>query len=451
MRWNDPQRRLLWEAGFRSAFDGLTVSFLVAFVLALGASNTVVGILAAFPALATISAEFFGGYLSTRFSRRSISIALSIPAYSTWILLALVPLLGSHSIPIIIGGYFVITFLTQLSIPAWTSWISDHVPMNVRGRFFARRNQVTNFIATLSLLIGGWYLDLFPKTSLVGFSTLFMMGTVLGYASIKTFAKIPDQGVPSHTFSIRDFWTMDERLKRFTLFAIGFYSAVQLASPFFSVYLLKTLELSYTVFVIANGVQLFTKVVTCTFWGRIADRYGDRIVMVVSSLGIALVPVAYLQMSSSSIVSIILISAYTGWIWAGADLALFNLLLDCTTPENRAMKTALYSTIIAIPQAVTPLLGGWLADHLSIGSWGGIPLIFGAASIVRALAVLPLLGLHEPRAKKEVSLRAIAVEIVRHPYVAGVNGLRVLGFARQLHHYKSVIHKISFAKAVKLK
>ena len=58
-------------------------------------------------------------------------------------------------------------------------------------------------------------------------------------------------------------------------------------------------------------------------------------------------------------------NAFGGFLWAGYNLANFNLLLQLTPNEGRGRAVALYQTGVFAAAVVGPLVGGYIADHVS--------------------------------------------------------------------------------------
>ena len=63
MKYTQNQKHLINSGALWAVYNGFTGAFLVAFALALGAPNIVVGILAAIPYLAIMLAEYPGAKL----------------------------------------------------------------------------------------------------------------------------------------------------------------------------------------------------------------------------------------------------------------------------------------------------------------------------------------------------------------------------------------------------
>jgi DHA1 family multidrug resistance protein-like MFS transporter len=79
------------------------------------------------------------------------------------------------------------------------------------------------------------------------------------------------------------------------------------------------------------------------------------------------------------------IDILSGFLWAGYNLANFNLLLALSPTEQRPRAVALYQTAVFGSAMLGPLLGGYLADLFSFH------LIFGISSIGRLLGVVTFL------------------------------------------------------------
>jgi len=100
---------------------------------------------------------------------------------------------------------------------------------------------------------------------------------------------------------------------------------------------------------------------------------------------------------------------FSGFVWTAADISRFNLLLDLTSPQKRAMQIAEYSLYTNIPLIVAPILGGWMTENVNF-IIAGIPLVFTLSAILRFISAAFLIPIKEPRAKQEYS----AAYVLRH-------------------------------------
>jgi hypothetical protein len=159
-------------------------AFLVAFALKLGASNLVIGLLAAIPPLAQLI-QIPSIYLVEKVrNRRAISMAASAGGRSFWLLIALIPFLFQKE-----GGlsFLIIAILINAAFAAvsncsWNSWMRDLVPQDRLGAFFSRRMSLSVGLGIILSLAAAFYIDYwrkhFPHIELYGYSALFAAGFI---------------------------------------------------------------------------------------------------------------------------------------------------------------------------------------------------------------------------------------------------------------------------------
>ena len=151
-----------------SIYDGFTTFFLTAFALIFGASNEQIGLIAAIPYLSVILTELPGAKLLEFISRKWISFFSIIFSRSFWVFIILIPFLfNKNPVLFIIIFYLLIKIVELVSEPSWISLMADITPEKIRGRYFGFRNMLINSFGSLAALIGGFYLDFYPKESFV--------------------------------------------------------------------------------------------------------------------------------------------------------------------------------------------------------------------------------------------------------------------------------------------
>ena len=418
MKLNNDQRNLIRTGAFWVMYEAFNAGFLIVFALALGASNTVVGILGAIPSIAMLLMEIPGAKLVEYFRRKSIFLTCTGLSRISWLLILLIPYLFKEHALLCVGAFFFITRAFEyLADPAWSSWAADLVPDRMRGAFWGRRNMVVSMASAAASLIAGAYLDLFPKESYLGFATLFGAGILLGLYSNTIMAKIKEPEYRDHDHHrLREFFKIDGQFRTYCWTMVLFYFAVNIASPFFTVYMLQNLGLSYTYFVVAGAIATVSRILAHPHFGYVSDKFGDKPVAVICMVGTALVPLAFLFVTVETLWLIVPAQILSGIVWAGMDLTSWNLLLDLTSRDKRALQVAEYNLLTSIPIAVAPVVGGILADNVTI-VLTGIPLLFAIAFVLRAIPALFLTRIHETRAGKEHPIGEVFAHVVTvHPF-----------------------------------
>ncbi|MEM3153988.1 MAG: MFS transporter [Candidatus Woesearchaeota archaeon] len=421
------KRILLVQSALWAAYDGFTAAYLAAFALALGASNEVIGILGALPWLASIITQIPGSELSQHFHRKHIYIFFALFGRVFWIPILLTPFLFSSPIVFIVLFYLAVKLGETITDPAYTSLLADVVPRKTFGDFNSQRYRLIAAFGMIAIVAGGFWLKIFPKESPVGFAIMFALGAILAVFSTLVIGRIKEPEYKDHDHhAIKEFFTIDGPLRHLVKFGVAFNFAFMLASPFFTVYMLKTLEISYEYFGIAVAISTLAQVLSSHYIGGLTDKYGDKPIAVWGHIGTAIVPLVWLAVTKQSLWLIIPVQIFSGIAWAAADISRFNLLVGLADPRKRAMQIAEYNLYCAIPLIIAPILGGWITENVTI-ILTGIPLIFVISSIFRFLSTLLLFKITEPRAKKEYPLVYVFREAMHfHSNKGIIHGIQVV-------------------------
>ncbi len=402
MHLSPDQRHIVSNGWFYAIYVGLGFGFMTPFALALGASNTFIGVLAAMPFLAMILSQFPSQVLMRLVDRRRLYLVLTIPSrFGIPLAGVLAVALGPASLPFVLVCVFFTYLLDTMSEPAWLSTIAEKVPRNLRGEFFGLRTLVESMGVPLAAVIGGIYLDLFPEGDITGFATLFAVALIFGFLASYHFQKVKPQPYKDHVpHSLKEFFTFKGHFGRFLLFCTVFSFGAAIASPFFNVFILENLNKSYTFLVLANSMAAIGRLASMVHWGRVADVVGDLKVAVISSMATALSPLLFMFITPDTAWLVFPVHFLIGVVWAGIEVTTLNLVMDFTTEQERGLRSAQFYMINSIPNVVGPVLGGVIADNLSLGVLSGIPLVFAIAVVIRVISGFVLVPLKEPRVKQ---------------------------------------------------
>ena len=406
------QKTILTGQGLYSMYSSLTVSFIIPFALVLGASNVVVGVINALQYVAIALAQIPGERMIERFGRKAVYAALSPLSRVLWIVILLVPFYFGGSIAILLCFFFLINFIEYFAEPGYLSMVADVVPERVRGWFFAKKNMIKLFFDTVLFFLAGFYLDLFPQGSPLGFANVMLAGIVFGLLGVIVISQlsVPNMlRVRSHGFL--DYLKIGGNFRKFLYFTVSFNFAVMLASPFFTVYLLEYMGFSDTMFVTATMVSILFRIVAQKHLGPLTDLVGDRAIAWIMTFGTATVPLLFFFVTADRLWLLFVAQAVSGFVWGGSDLAVFNMLLDVTSRNDRSFDVSAYTFFTAIPMAAAPLIGGWMADNVAF-IVSGIPLVFLISAFLRAVSSLFLLGIPELRAREQYSVGSVIRRII---------------------------------------
>jgi MFS family permease len=400
-RWSDRLRpsvrrnlRWFWFDGvFASASDSIVVAYLSLFVLALGATRAQIGLISSLSSLSAALLLLPGAAIVERWGRRKQVVVLSGGGIArvALLLLALAPLAfaGPPAIYIAIALAVVRSATANLGVPAWMSITADIVPLQWRGRYFATRNMAMGLAGmALTLLVG----QLIARVGAPGGYQLAMgLAFAIGMASTFSFAHL-EEGEPltASTASQTASRGSQEPLLRhlrahpdflsFCATAALWNFSLNIAGPFFNVYLVEDLNASADVVGALNVLSPLAALPGQRLLGPLADRWGPRRVQLITGLLIPLLPWAWALTRSPW--HVVPVNLAGGFLWAGYNLANFNFLLDLTPEERRPRYSALYQIVVMTSLAGGAALGGVVAEQ-----WG-YATIFVLSGIGRLVAAL---------------------------------------------------------------
>jgi MFS family permease len=369
-------------------------------------------------------------FLRTR--RALIASAVLINAI-VWIPIAILSLMlaPSHLAVWCLLGLLVIYYASGgFAGPAWNSLMGDMVPEDIRGSYFGLRNRSIGMFTFISMLAAGQLLHLSNIISApeVGYLVIFCIAGLSRMLSTYWLQKYDD---PPHLTSHHhyfSFWQFIRRapssnFARFVIYVAIINGAVAFSGPFFTVYMLRDLQLTYFEFTLVAGASVLVQFLTMQYWGKLADLFGSKKMMNILSFGVVLAPALWL--GGDSLFYIILVQFFSGAVWAGFNLAAATFLFDAVTPAKRARCTAYQAVMNGTLVTIGAVLGGLcveiLPSSVALPGWEWSPkspllFLFIISALVRLLAAIIFL----PRFR-EVS----EVEPIKHfELLFRITGLR---------------------------
>jgi MFS family permease len=439
---NDPvtERSLqhsLKDATAFAAMTGIGETYLSAFALFLRASTPQIGLLASLPPMLASLIQLLSAWIGRVTGRRKaiILVGASIQAFAWMPILGLPLLFPEHAVSFLIASVVLYHGGAHLTTPQWSSLLGDIVPPRKRGRFFGQRTRLITAMTFAALMSGGLLLHYFTGRgqTLYGFVSLFCIAIIARLVSIYHLSRMHDPSghVAALEFPVgRDWWLRlrESNAVRFSLFFALMQFSVAIASPFFTVYMLRDLEFSYLAFTVNSGTAILAQFLTLSQWGRISDVFGNRRILVVTGLFIPLMPL--LWTFSTSIWYLIAIQALSGFSWAGFSLSASNFIYDLISPNRRATYLAVHNVLASVGIFSGAILGGYLGTIMptemtlfgTTFSWLS-PLygVFIASTLVRAAVVIVLTPkLREVRPVREISLSQVIFRVTRMNALAGL-------------------------------
>lgn len=399
------------EGVFANTFIVLTGgAFLTGLALFLGAGDFEIGLLAALPFLAQLAQPFSAWLVDKTGKRKSITMWGAAGARQIWwLLLPLLFIAGSWRLDLFLVVVAVSSIAVMVATPAWMSWVADVVPERVRGRYFGSRSAAVTVSTIITTIIGGVILDHFQgrQHSDMGFAIIVGAACLFAAAALVVMQKIPDRDAAA--IRSRTDWSSflrplnAVRFRHLLFVFFGWNMAIGLSAAFFAPHMLNNLGMSFTEISLYSCLFSLAAIALNRPWGKMIDHFGSKPVAAFCAFGIALIPLVWLFVRPGLIWILGFEAAYSGSLWAGFNLAAFNIPIANSPKEHRIMHLAMFSVITGIGFFVASIAGGLLAEAMSHVRWEIGPqtivnyhILFAVSALLRFGAAALITTFHEP-------------------------------------------------------
>ncbi len=416
---------------------GSAESYLSAYAIFLQASTAMVGLLATLPPLLASAMQVVSVWLGrVLHSRRRIIVAGAIFQALCLIPLALLPLIaGDHALALLIPIVFFYLCGPNLGAPQWNSLVGDLLDDGHRGRFFARRTRLSSVASLSAMIIAGLTLDASDRlgNAYWGFLMVFSLASIARFMSAYHLAQMHEPTRRIATMEVpqeASLWrrVRDSELGKFSLFYASMQFAVGVSGPYFTLYMLRDLDLSYLAFMVVTVSSVLVQFLTLNRWGRLSDLFGNRLMLLVCGCLITVIPALWLV--STSFLWILCVQALSGLSWAGFTLSATAYVFDLTPSAHRPGLFALHNILAAIGTFAGAGLGAYLATALptqfDIGAttvtlFTPLYAVFLFSCLLRVvIALIFLPRLREVRRVRRMSMGGVIFRVTRIRPVAGL-------------------------------
>ncbi len=342
---------------------------LPAFVALLTPSTYAVGLMASVQGLGEVAPQLFTAYLiEDRPRKKPLLLAIITLRWASWALIAVLTYLYGQTHPQLV----LIVLLTLFSVfsvaggagtVVYADIFSKAIPALRRGRFAGWR-QLLGYVAAIGagvvvrkLLQEDQSPD-YPNDYAIifGLTSLSLLVAFTGFALIRE----PVQPVKRVSTSMRQLLVTAMGLARSnpnfrrSLWARGLTDAVLALAPFYVVYALSDRGVGGAMIGTFLLAQMAGGALSNVLWGWLGDHYGNRAVIVGTSVTGLITPAAALLASRHDL-AFLVVFASLGATMSGLKLGYANLILEMAEAELRPTCVALQNTIL-LPVTLIPLL-----------------------------------------------------------------------------------------------
>ena len=294
--------------------------------------------------------------------------------------LAFLPLLALNTdvkLAIIVGCVSLAAAVINIVNPIYNDWLAEMVPENSRGAFYANRNSIMMAIGASVGLLGGLVVDYLKRQNQAnyGYSLIFSFGLIFAFTSWFFFSKMQDipreepvkqnlkEGIKAFAGPFRD-----KNFKKVLLFLAVFIWGQAMAGNLWAAFAFESLKFSQTQLQLCGIMHAIGTISMSKWWGYLADKYGNKPLLMVTGFGMLLSPLAWLlarptpgeHASTFNLVLLISCHFLMGANWSGVAICQFNLLLSTAKSSARATYIGAGLATQSLFAGIAPLVGAEL-------------------------------------------------------------------------------------------
>jgi len=417
-----------WFAAFNAlSFQVVLASPMILYAKSLGASATVLGVIAGMMPLLVIFQIPAASHINRIGYRRFV-----LAGWSTRVVfifaIAVVPLLGgfldaNNRLSLLLALLFCFNLSRGISSCAWLPWITLLVPGDLRGRYLARDAAVQNVASFAAFLVAA--LTLSGASRPWQFAVLFGFSAVMGGVSLTFLKRIPDVPIPDETRNSRAAVPWLEMIRHPPFFkllrAVVGWSVAYGGITAFTVAFLKTeCRMPEGEILLVSSVSFLGGVSSLWLLGHRLDKLGSKPVLGFVCGAWLLVLTGWIllagKMFAVSVWAVLGLQFFMGLLAALASMANNRLAMAVVPAMGRNHFFAIYSVVANVALGLAPIAWGLLIDLVGARTphwlgleWNRFALFFAAAAAVFLVTLGLSRRLEEPKA---VSMEALLHDIL---------------------------------------
>jgi MFS family permease len=380
----------------------LPATYFGLYVLGLGATETILGVIGLSQFLALASMQFPGGYLADKYGRKWLISTMTFGVALSFILYGVAP-----SWHFLLIGVVLMSIFNSTYQPALNAMVSDSLPAEKRGMGFSIVMLIASASTTPSPAVAGLLRAHFGLVDGMRIAygivvVLFLAAAFLRFFFLKetvvsTSKPHLKEIIHSYPAALKESFSVWRKLPKSMLYLFLSFSITifgfSATNLFVVVYATKVLLIDEVLWAFIIAIVPITTIILAIPVGKFVDKIKRKIPLLASMLifGLAMWIFVYGDLARVA-VSLILVGA--GQVMLNASFG--ALQTDLTPREQRGKVNGFVNFANCIIMAAGSLLGGYLYEHVSPQA----PFLIAAAAVLPSF-LLALALVKEPENREE--------------------------------------------------
>lgn len=345
--------------------------FMSGYMIHLGASDFLIGIINNAPSWALIISVFSSVIYERMEYRKNLLITLDVMSRIFICSIVFLPLIFKNTkIAVMLAANMVIigNILWGIYSTGVTVWMFSLVHAKKRANYIYARMFYLRISFTITTILMGTLLDRFNK-NYVGFLTVFMVSLILSLIDAILLSRTeepPNRVNKEHTIKFSQFLSplKDAEYSKFLLFVFLFFLSLTISSSFTSLYHIRYLKLSYSFISFVNVLNYIAMIACTKFWGRVEEKKGIQFVLGITGIIVLFEFFIYNFLTTKTYFLLFLSSVIAGIGNSGFNISIVTYRYDLIPESNKTLYEGWYGAAHGISTILGPIIGNKIMNSL---------------------------------------------------------------------------------------
>jgi hypothetical protein len=259
-------------------------------------------------------------------------------------------------------------------------------------------------------ILGSYIIDKYEGIGIYG--NLFLFSLIIGILGLFYLIRIPERKQEIKAINPRKFIRRlclpfkDKNFRPLLYFGLLSGFAINLSAPFFLVFMIDDLSLSFFIISIFLVIHAISRIYGLNLWRHFIDKFGAKPLLIVSTTVTTLIPLGFVFINNKNYFLIALILALSAVSYAAIDISLGKILFQSAPRKYDAYYLSTFTALTGLMSALGPIMGGLLAFLIKnntqipfINILSPLKYVFIISFIVRTLSIPLASKIYEPKAK----------------------------------------------------
>ena len=305
------------------------------------------------------------------------------------LLIGVLLLFAGHVPPSVALTLFLLLFIVLqvtvgISTPGWFDLFAKLTPVSRRGRLSGLRTSLGGFGGLLCGMLLTVLLTVLPfpwsyASAFLAAATLqwVSLGLQLGLVEDAPSPVMPSLGMGEYLRQLSAVLRSNREFRAF-LFSSVFLVLASLPMGFFTVYALRRFHAPESVVGEFTLLLVAVQVVSALVNGYLADRYGNRVVVLLA--GAAMLLASAWALMAPTLAAFRLVFVFAGMNLGSDLMARYNMSVEYGPVEQRSTYVGLMNTVLS-PVYLFGLGGGWVSDRFGYETFFALGVIASCAAL----------------------------------------------------------------------